>query len=513
MPPTLRDLIAMPRLGLQVLAAEDATFAPVSWVAVSELADPTPFLEGGELLLTTGMRLASDARGVGAYIDRLVDAGVVGLGLGVGLGHDVAPRSLVHAAQRRGLPLLEVPRPTPFIAISKAVSDLLAAEQSEATRRAFEAQRELTQAALHPERSGAVVQRLARELQGWAIMLDVSGNVVHASPDSAADRAAELQPELDLLRAMGLLSTRTLANSQEQIVIHPIGTEKRTRGFLAVGLHPPVSSVHHTVINMAVALLCLDVEKSATQLGTERRLRSAWISLLLEGSVHGLGETAAMLGGSLPEELARIAVISCLERDRPRILEALEEDATLVGSGVLTGAVGHHLVSVLPDRDGIVDRLKVLVAGSPTWRVGIGAAVEPGALRTSAKQAEQALAAGSRAGRRVTCYDDLAQAPLLELLDAEAVQGFAAALLEPLDRYEGPARTNLVASLRAYLASNGQWDSAAAELGVHRHTLRYRIRRIAELLGRDLDSANTRMELWLALIARERFGSAAQDNS
>jgi purine catabolism regulator len=60
----------------------------------------------------------------------------------------------------------------------------------------------------------------------------------------------------------------------------------------------------------------------------------------------------------------------------------------------------------------------------------------------------------------------------------------------------------LVASLRAYLAANGQGEAAARALGVHRHTLRYRIRKIAELLGRDLDDPGARAELWIALSVR-----------
>jgi purine catabolism regulator len=53
--------------------------------------------------------------------------------------------------------------------------------------------------------------------------------------------------------------------------------------------------------------------------------------------------------------------------------------------------------------------------------------------------------------------------------------------------------------LRVWLAHHGQWDPAAARLGVHRHTLRNRIRRAEELLGRSLDSPGLRAELWLAL--------------
>ena len=56
-----------------------------------------------------------------------------------------------------------------------------------------------------------------------------------------------------------------------------------------------------------------------------------------------------------------------------------------------------------------------------------------------------------------------------------------------------------VESLAAWLARHGQWDAAAADLGVHRHTLRYRMQRVEELLGRSLDDADLRAELWLAL--------------
>jgi len=85
----------------------------------------------------------------------------------------------------------------------------------------------------------------------------------------------------------------------------------------------------------------------------------------------------------------------------------------------------------------------------------------------------------------------------LALLDPEAAAGYAEALLAPLR--EHGSRADLIESMRAYLAANGHWDAAAQRLGVHRHTLRYRIRKAAELLGRDLDDPATRAELWVAL--------------
>jgi purine catabolism regulator len=78
---------------------------------------------------------------------------------------------------------------------------------------------------------------------------------------------------------------------------------------------------------------------------------------------------------------------------------------------------------------------------------------------------------------------------------------FAHGLLAPLRRHDETGRGDLVASLRCWLEHHGHWDVAAARLGVHRHTLRNRITKAQELLGRDLDSPGVRAELWVALQA------------
>ncbi|MFE1786357.1 PucR family transcriptional regulator ligand-binding domain-containing protein, partial [Streptomyces sp. NPDC059506] len=170
MPPTLASLVRNPALKLTVLAGQDGLDVPVRWVHTSELDDPAPFLEGGELLLTTGLKLPDAASGQRAYVHRLADAGVVGLGFGIGLSHEEVPGPLADAAEERGLPLLRVPQPTPFIAISKAVSAALAAEQYRAVTMTSQAQQELTRAALGPDGSRALLGRLAQRLDGWAAL-------------------------------------------------------------------------------------------------------------------------------------------------------------------------------------------------------------------------------------------------------------------------------------------------------------------------------------------------------
>ncbi|KAA6197547.1 PucR family transcriptional regulator, partial [Streptomyces parvus] len=190
MPPTLASLVQHSALKLTVRAGADRLGTPVRWAHASELADPVPYMDGGELLLVTATNLdAENADSMRRYVRRLAGAGVAGVGFAVGVNYDDIPQALVDAAEDAGLPLLEVPRRTPFIAISKAVSAAIAADQYRAVTAGFEAQRELTKAALAGDGPADLLARLAAHIDGWAALYDTSGAVLAAAPDWAARRA------------------------------------------------------------------------------------------------------------------------------------------------------------------------------------------------------------------------------------------------------------------------------------------------------------------------------------
>ncbi|KIF79760.1 PucR family transcriptional regulator, partial [Streptomyces sp. 150FB] len=177
MPLTLASLVQNPALKLTVRGGKDRLGTPVRWVHASELADPVPYMEGGELLLVTATNLdAENPEAMRRYVRRLLGAGVVGLGFAVGVHYEDIPAALADAAVAEGLPLLEVPRPTPFLAISKAVSKAVAADQYRSVTAGFEAQRELTRAAL-TEGPAALLARLAAHVDGWAALYDATGAV------------------------------------------------------------------------------------------------------------------------------------------------------------------------------------------------------------------------------------------------------------------------------------------------------------------------------------------------
>src|SRR3954451_6894958 len=131
---TVRGLVA--EMGLELASGEEAADAPLRWVHISELPDPTPWLSGGELLLTTGLRLDSAAR-QREFIRLLHGHHLAGLGFGTGFDHDKIPPTLLREAEKLGFPVFEVPYELPFIALTEKAFTRLVNEQYEVLQRSI----------------------------------------------------------------------------------------------------------------------------------------------------------------------------------------------------------------------------------------------------------------------------------------------------------------------------------------------------------------------------------------
>ncbi|WP_431041902.1 PucR family transcriptional regulator [Streptomyces sp. P1-3] len=665
MPPTLASLVHHSALKLAVLAGEDRLETPVRWAHVSELADPVPYLDGGELLLITAMKLdAENADAMRRYVRRLVDAGVVGIGFAVGVNYDAVPHALVEAATEADLPLLEVPRRTPFIAISKAVSAAIAAEQYRAVTAGFEAQRELTRAAIGAEGPAALLARLAAHIDGWAALYDAAGAVVAAAPEWAARRAARLTADVERLRSRPAPASAVVGGggggidggaasrigggggdgsggeedagddiTADRVELQSLGTGRRARGVLAVGTGAPLGTAERYAVNSAVALLTLTTERSRALQAAEQRLGAAVLRMLLAGEPDHARAVAGQLYGGLLDAPFRMLVADALpgggaqpthgtapdasadvaraaaagparaagadargaagsargagsdaargamasaraaasarsagadaakgaagpvrgaaadaavrgvggppsqppaqSHARPRaagaevvpdplgaLADAMETAAARTGEAVLVVPDGERLIVLAPDGGAAVaacaeyaatvealrgtatrPRDRAAAASGPDLVIGLSAPAGPIAAAGAYRQAEQALSVARRRGRVLVEHEEVAAGSVLPLLADDAVRAFADGMLRALREHDATGRGDLVASLRAWLSRHGQWDAAAADLGVHRHTLRYRMRRVEEILGRSLDDPDVRMELWLALKA------------
>jgi purine catabolism regulator len=505
-PVTVASLLSDRTLGLRVATTEAALDRPLSWVHVSELADPTPFLDGGELLLTTGLWLGSDAA-VESYVGRLVDAGVAALGFGTGLGHAKLPAELMAAAEARGLALLEVPRGTPFIALSRRVAAALAAEEYAEVARSVAVQQELARAALSPDAPSAVLKRLGRAIGGWALLLDANGAVLGAAPGSASSRAETLRAELDQLRRTPPPASAALNGPDGTVLLQSLGAGGRTRGLLVVGSDDDVPPAQRYLVNAAAVVLTLLLEQSLPLDTATARVRAAVLELLADGRTGAAAAVLERLGEALPDEPVQVVAVLGEADERAAAGELAAEAAARLGVAVLRADAEGVLVLVAAADGPLPGQLMELFGRGRDQGAGSSEAVPWERFADGLRHAREAAELGARRGGTAVAFTDLAAGGLGALVDAHAARAFADALLAPLREADRTGRGDLVRSLRAWLAHHGQHEPAAAELGVHRHTLRNRVRRAGELLGRDLDAPDARAELWFALQVTSVDGS------
>jgi purine catabolism regulator len=509
---TVGDILNVPGLALRLLAGGAGTDRPVRWVHISELEDPTPWLAGGELLLTTGGGVGDTPARQRAYLQRLADAGLAGLGFGLGFGFDKVPRSLLTAAEKAGFPLFEVPYPVPFIAITEAVFTRLLSEQYDMLQRAVDAEHVLTRAVMEGGGVEGIASSLAHVTGGWVLLLDLHGMPLAATSSAARHRADRVWEELRSSRPEGIGFSLTLVDQGQHVWIQPVGAQGRVEAFLAVGAAEPLSQVDRIVAGHALSLFAIELAKSRAVADAERRLRGDFFDALTGGVLPASEAARGLARFGFPRE-GRVAVLACeTAGDHGALAYAAEDHLSRAGGPYLVSDGDREVHLLLPADPGAdVRALRAAVAerfGSQDLRVGAGGAAAAADAARSLREARYALQVCRLEGWEAAGFEDLGTYRLLlTMADPDALRAFADSLLAPLDAYDRDHGGELQASLLAFLQHNARWEAAAAELYVHRHTLRYRMRKVEELTGRDLSSSFDRMEFWLALRARELLAS------
>ena len=174
--------------GLKLAAGAVGADRPIRWVHISELDDPTPFMSGGELLLTTGIQLTSAAR-QRRFVGVLDERGLAGLGFGTGFEHGRLPKALVDEAERRGLPLFEVPYEMPFIAITERAFTSLVNEQYDVLARGAKVHERLERLVIEGRGLDEIVASTAAAIGGAAVVQDGAGRELARHPGRDAGRA------------------------------------------------------------------------------------------------------------------------------------------------------------------------------------------------------------------------------------------------------------------------------------------------------------------------------------
>jgi purine catabolism regulator len=167
---TVRRLAGHKDLGLTLVAGRENADRVISWAHAIELADPTPYLSGGELVMTTGLKMGPTSDEQYEYVARLSAAGVVALAFDTGTNFDRVPDGVLSAGDALGLPILQVPADTPFIAITRAVIDELTADQLRTVQRVVDQQEIFARATLRDGIPG-VVASLSQAPSATAVVI------------------------------------------------------------------------------------------------------------------------------------------------------------------------------------------------------------------------------------------------------------------------------------------------------------------------------------------------------
>jgi PucR family transcriptional regulator, purine catabolism regulatory protein len=495
---TVAELVADPELRLDLVAGRANDGREIEAAAVSELAEPGPWLQGGELLLTIGLLLPGTLAGCRSYLRALDAAGVraVGLGLGAELPHQGAPPQLVAAAEEIGMPLLTVPDPVPFIAVTKAVFAHRARVERRQLEWALQARRALTAAAVAP---GGLLGILAahRETTGrTGVVIDLLGRVLAESDAGGARLVAELAGLLDSLRAQGLAAAGAEIAGGRRREVHPLGA-RRLRAWLLID-GPAEPAAAQQLSGDLVSLLTLELERRYALDAAQRRGRAQVLDRLARAAVDDVLAARWLAAVGLSDVDRRAAAVVA-----PDEAEDLAADLVITLPDALVRVVGDVVEVAAPLGVDLSGTLATLAAHRPA---GIGIGVRPGALAVSLRQARSALPASRVQGRHVHVGEIASSRLLLGAVGAPALRAYADAVLGPLDATDRAAE--LLRTLAVFLEHNGHWGAAADALRVHRHTVRNRIDAVERLTGRRLESAQDRHELWLALRAREMARSA-----
>ena len=535
---TVQDILEISELDLRLLAGAKSTSNPVRWVHITEVPDPTRWLKGGELLLTTGYSFVCDEDQQVAQLKRLIDHNISGLGFGTGFSFDKVPPALVKVAEDYGFPLFEVPYHVPFIAITEAVASKIVNEQYSLLQRSLAVHEKLTKIVLEEKGLEAILSTLSALVGCSAVLFDFHGVVLC---EAAYRRKLGAELVADLWRLIGdrRADRQNFALSMDGVgsgvQVYPVVASHRIGAFLAVVKDSgDFSEYDRIILHNVVTVTALELVKKKAVAETEKRLAGDFFDELIASDLY-------------EEEIARRLAFFGLDPQSPHLIVLIDIDDAVGddAGGDRTDAAAqdvkerlHWTVDEFMARRGLLgisasrsDSVVVLLqpgtmdaeeviqlAGELRAVIGemvpeVSASVGIGRphrqlidLRQSYYEASYAIKIRRLKGEPgvIASFADLGSyGLLLGLQDTLSLEVFYDSVLGKLQDYDEQNSSDLVNSLACFLEANGHWGDAAEKLYVHRHTLRYRMKRVEEITGRDLDQSQDRMEFWLALKAKE----------
>ncbi|MCW4464092.1 PucR family transcriptional regulator ligand-binding domain-containing protein [Glutamicibacter sp. MNS18] len=462
---TLANLFEHEELALRPLNDFSTTSeTSITWGAVTELLDPSEFLTGEEIVLTTGVRQKTTAS-QREFVHRLARNGVIALGFGTGLGHRNVPQTVVKTAQEVGLPVFEVPYETPFAAITKLIAEEQHRLHVRQLQQLLRSHQQLTRTLLSANLSSMLAE--LSKMLGTAVAVSLYGTQIHG-PDLSTGRWHEV----------------------------PVATGMRDKCTLY--LAEPYR--HHGLVEYAQSLIGLEMANKSRLRESQRAANGQILEDLVAGTVEGPEGTARLR--SLGLDTRQNHVVILIQAGSPgSLLHRLPLPPLLDGQVVCS--IEDKLGLLVPtdlSRQAVELLDKYLQTAEVSAQIGFGGSyAHVNGVRWSYYEALEAL----RHGERVNTPAKLSLTSLLLTARDVPIQDLAQEALGPLQKFDTANKGELLKTLREYFKLDGSVGAVAESLGLHRNTVRYRMQQITDLSGYDPTVTGDRVQLWIALSALE----------
>jgi purine catabolism regulator len=499
----LRRLFDEPTLALRHLGGPGD--AETSWVHSSDLDDPTPFLAPGHTLLTTGTQFdeQSQTNQFQPYTRRLAHAGIVAVGFGTEVVRAETPPGLVRSCVDVGLTIFEVPYATPFIAVIRWVAEELSAQAHARQDWALAAQRSLALAALSRGRLDAVLGELARRLPATVALYDAYGELMarHTAEEIADPSSPPGQVESEVLRMLhrGERSASALQDTTGRTHLQTLGRRGELRGVMTVVQTEPADAAATSVLTSAVALAEFALENLHSSQSRQQKLHSQLLSLVLRGHRDAVDETLADEGCRLPSVPFRV-VVADLPGQKNGDLELAARPSDYGSPETSFAAMHEGRLLFIVRRDSTEPIVASLHRRG--FAVGVSQRSDYQSIGVAVAHAHRAVDDAMRRRPLMPVYAPTSEASPLSSLALPEVAAMSHAKLDALSTR--PEGLQMRRAVEAWLQHNTQWEPAARDLGIHRHTVKALVRDAAKLLEIDIDTFAGKAELW-ALLQADRM--------
>jgi purine catabolism regulator len=528
---TVADFVELPEIKAalpEIVAGSEGLGAEVRWVHSLDVPDVSNLLRGGEMILTTGVSVGSDAAAQRRFVRDLVAEGAVGVAVELGVTwHRELPVALVQEAGKRGLPMVALKRGVRFVEVSQAVNGSLLNSGYALARRGEELHRSLDQLVLEGAEAEAVLSEVAREISNPVVLEDARGELVALSSPTRPD-AAVIDTWSSLKWSSG--DSREAAGA----LAAPVTVRGRTWGrVIALQVEREFDRFTPIAMERAAVAVGLGLMRGGEEDELRARSRGNLLFELAAGLVDPL--TAARRADTLgfPRRHGELVPIAAVWRPGavpdgttfdeawapliPAIRTALSEPdrPALVGSrgncvlGILDRGTKGAEPDDLASRQRLAARfsagLKRRGADPDSVALAIGGAAPDWASMPEvlgrARLAAEAGSAGPIRAWHDASRTEVGQL-LLSMRGTPELTRFSRERLEPLLEVGGERGRDLLETLEVYLHCGGRKTEAAAELGIERQSLYHRLARIEALLDVDLKDGDSALALHLALMIR-----------